>query len=357
MKLKEILENKGSKLTLSPNKILIPVLALDNTEAGAHEFNQYYTEILEIGKKWKTISRTPSGGVSTARRNFRPPMWDVKYNNACIELTIITSYMLRIQFRQTTSVIEEENSQTIYGRQAFAAFKKELLRDGILLEQYAIDNGPEVKKSIPKYLIAMERDIYCDRTFTECHHIDFHNSFPAGLVNTHPEFAATITRLYEKRKERPVNKAILNYAIGFMQSIDNCGARWAHLSKDAIADNNKRVEELAKTLRKTGRTVLSYNTDGIWYKGEIYHGPGEGKRLGEWENDHINCQFRAKSAGAYEFIEDGVYYPVIRGRTNLDLIKPRTDWEWGDIYKKEARVVQFYWIAGLGIVNKNNELI
>ena len=57
MKLKEILEIKGSKLTLSPNKILIPVLALDNTEAGAHEFNQYYTEILEIGKKWKTIRK------------------------------------------------------------------------------------------------------------------------------------------------------------------------------------------------------------------------------------------------------------------------------------------------------------
>ena len=33
---------------------------------------------------------------------------------------------------------------------------------------------------------------------TNVHHIDFHNSYPAGLVNTHPEFKDVITFLYNK---------------------------------------------------------------------------------------------------------------------------------------------------------------
>lgn len=354
--LDQLLDARGAPINLKVNFIKIPVIALDNTAEGAHQFNIYYQEIMKKG--WNTIVRTKSKGVSIAKKVFKPPMWDVRYSAACIELTIVANRMLRIQFRQTTTVAAEENNQTgIYGRQAFTAFKRELLKDGINLDSYAITNGAEIKKTIPKYLIKLERDNYTDLVFEGCHHIDFHNSFPAGLVNTHPEFAATINRLYESRKEKPINKAILNYSIGFMQSIDNTGARWAHLSKDAIADNNDRVAAIASVLRQTGRLVLSYNTDGIWYKGEIYHGPGEGKKLGEWENDHINCKFRAKSAGAYEFIEDGKYYPVIRGRTNLDLIKPRENWEWGDIYKKEARPLMFYWTEGVGITDETNNLL
>ena len=32
-------------------------------------------------------------------------------------------------------------------------------------------------------------------------------------------------------------------------------------------------------------------------------------------------------------LKNGVYYPVIRGRTTLDSIKDRAEWCWGDIYK------------------------
>jgi hypothetical protein len=38
------------------------------------------------------------------------------------------------------------------------------------------------------------------------------------------------------------------------------------------------------------------------------------------------------SAGAYEFIEKGQYFPVIRGIPN-DI---KTEWKWGDIYKEKA---------------------
>lgn len=355
MTLDELMREKGAKVLCKVNKLLIPCHVCDNTKDGAHEFNQYYQEVLKL-TGWNTIVRTPSGGVSIARQNFKPPMWDIKATNACIEITLIGIYMLRIQFRQNSSV-KEDNQPKIYGREAFSAFKKWLLLDGIDLEDYAIDNGAEVKKTIPKYIIKMENEKYKDCIFKNVHHIDFHNSFPAGLVNTHPEFGGVITMAYNTRKTRPINKAILNYSIGFMQSISMTGAQWAHLAKDAIEDNNKRVEELAAKVAASGRLILSYNTDGFWYAGEIYHGEGEGKALGQWENDHINCKFRAKSAGAYEYIEDGNYFPVVRGRTNLDLIKPRTEWEWGDIYRREAQVIEFFWEEGVGLTYKDGSVL
>ena len=90
--------------------------------------------------------------------------------------------------------------------------------------------------------------------------------------------------------------------------------------------------DIVKKLEESGRTVLLLNTDGVWYNGPLYHGEGEGSGLGQWQNDHKNCQFRMASAGAYEFIEKGIYYPVIRGIPN----DTKTEWKWGDIYKEKA---------------------
>ena len=67
--------------------------------------------------------------------------------------------------------------------------------------------------------------------------------------------------------------------------------------------------------------------------------------MGEWHNDHINCQFRMKSDGAYEFIEDGVYYPVVRGVSN----DVKGDWQWGDIYKDKSKAQLFTFTEEEGI--------
>ena len=91
------------------------------------------------------------------------------------------------------------------------------------------------------------------------------------------------------------------------------------------------------------------NVDGIWYQGEIYHDEDEGPNIGQWANDHINCKWRAKSSGSYEFIEDGKYYPVVQGCTGYDCVKPRTEWEWGDIYKTGKQLV-YYFKDGVGLI-------
>ena len=47
---------------------------------------------------------------------------------------------------------------------------------------------------------------------------------------------------------------------------------------------------------------------------------------------------RAASAGKYEFVyaDTGKYEARVRGRTAWDNCKPRSEWEWGDIYKDKA---------------------
>lgn len=339
--IKELLKLKHTPITRRVNYIKIPCTALNMNDEGASIFNKYYKWIKEQG--FNQIIRTPSKGISIERRNFKPPMWDVRATKSLIELTIILKEgCWRIQFR--TIPKETDSGNTLYGNTCFKIFKQKCLEYGIDLDTYIIDNGEEVKKDIESPIIKLERPIYKDKTLENVHHLDFHSSYPTGLINNYPEFREPIEWMYEHRKEdNNKYKLVLNATIGYMQSLDCCDAKWAHLSKVAIKDNNDRIRAMAQKLRDSGRVVISYNTDGIWYQGDVYHDEFEGPNLGQWSNDHINCTFRAKSQGSYEFMCDGKYYPVVRGQTRLDTIKNRKDWTWGDIYHIDATPLIYKW--------------
>ena len=335
--IKELRELKHTKSSAKTNYLLIPVSVFDITDEGAKAFNKIYFWLKK--QKLYQIERTPSGGIKNGPHRIRPA-WDIKRSRNCIELTVLLEEgEWRIQFR---SKLPNKMS----GRKAFTLFKRILRKKGIELEKYAIENGPDIKEEIEKPLIGAARDLFYDYTFEKVNHIDFHSSYAGGLANTHPEFREVLEELYSKREEKEEYKNILNFSIGFMQSISGCKARWSHLSRDAIKDNNDRVKKLAETLEKKGRIVLTFNTDGIWYKGTVYHGEGEGDGLGQWHNDHTNCKFRARSAGSYEFIENGVYHAVVRGIAN-DI---KTNWQWGDIYTKEAEPELFYFTEEGGVI-------
>ena len=321
--IKELKELKHCKASCRINYLLIPVSNFPINKKGAVAFNKIYLWLKK--QSLYKLKRTRSGGIENGS-HMRVPAWDVRANKYCVEITaILEGFAWRIQFRT-------ETPKKLSGRTAFTKFKRLLLKDGIDLDQYAIDNGPEVKKEIESYIVKAHHQFYLDKIFSNAHHIDFHSSFTAGLANTHPEFRPTLEKLFRDREKDEMNKHILNFSIGFMQSISGCNARWAHLSKDAIKDNNDRVRNLAQEVENAGRKVLVFNTDGFWYDGPIYHGKGEGEGLGQWHNDHINCKFRMSSAGVYEFIEDGEYFPVVRGIPN----DTKLNWEWGDIYTKKA---------------------
>lgn len=343
MELKDLLQEfTGTPLAHQSkmNYINIKCSLLTPNIENANKFNNILKYLKENVKH--TVPRTKSGGISRDRFVWIPS-YDYTYSGSGAELLIIAEFgMYRIQFRPKLAEIDEEKS--LSGRKAFNKFKDILSENGINLDDYAVDNGIEIKKEIEPPMIKMESAFFIssknESGIRNAHHIDFHNSYPGGLMLTHPEFKPVIEMLYEKRKENEVYKAILNYSIGFMQS-KWVNYKYATLSRDAINNNNERLRKVAKALKDSGRAIIAYNTDGIWYTGDIYHGEGEGTHVGEWQNDHTNCTIRFKSAGAYEFIEDGKYHPVVRGYTKLDIIKPRDDWKWGDIYQNDIIIFGF----------------
>lgn len=310
------------------------------------KFNEIYSFIYKADLN--TIVRTESGAISKEVRSNRYA-YDVVNSSCCCRLTVIVDG--KIWVFKVGSIKDEKPVKPI---NAWREFVKECSNNGIDLDDYKIENGLEVKETIPDPYIQMnQRMTKEDEGLTNVHHIDFHNSYPAGLVNNHPEFRPIIEPMYKLRKSNENYKNILNYSIGCMQSKKNpWKAQWAHLAKEAIEDNNHRIDVLALELQMSGRKILGFNTDGIWYQGKIYHGEGEGDNLGEWHNDHINCLFRSKSKGCYEYIENGEYHPVVRGNTRLDKILDRSQWKWGDIYDEEAEIINYKFKEGEGLVNE-----
>ena len=329
-----MLEIKKARLTRHPVYKFIPVCQLKINNENKDFFNEEVKKCID--NKYNKIVRTFNGGIS---KKTRYPAYDVRRTTSCVELTVIDmSGMYRIQFRNSG---EKKDEKALSGSKSFKLFKALCEKHGVDLKKYEIENGKEVKAQIETYIIKLERESFKNKTFT-AHHIDFHSSFPSGLVNTHEEFRPVIEELYNGRKEHPEYKLVLNSTIGYMQSLQCCKAKYAVLSRDAIKNNNDRLRAISERLKASGRVVLAYNTDGIWYSGDLYHDENEGTTIGTWANDHVSCKVRFKSAGSYEFIEDGKYYPVVRGHTRLDDIKDREHWEWGDIYKIEATPIKYF---------------
>lgn len=352
MTIEELKQYKHSD-KVRANYMTIPATVFDMNEEGMNLFNEIY-EFCKQQKGWRPLTRTPSGGLSKKIKNLRQG-YDVRKLSSSVELTICCLQgCWRFQFRTVPEWLDE-NGKVMYGAQAFKRFREVCSKHGIDLDDYKTSaaEGKEIKKTIPTYLIDCSFK-FIGRITKHCYHVDFHQSFPAGLVNTHPEFSPVIGECYSLRKLKgmEIYKAVLDYTIGYMQKSDR--PYWAQLSKDAITDNNNRVQKLARQLQKNNYIIVAYNTDGIWYydmrNQGPYHGEGEGKGIGQWENDHFDCTIRFKSKGCYEYIEDGKYFPVVRGRTNLDRIKPRTEWEWGSIYTKEAQEIKYKFVEGTGIV-------
>lgn len=341
-KLRELIKDfPHTETTLKPNYNAIPVQLYQVSEENVKIFSDIW-ELIQNITSFNKVKRTESHGISHARA-IRFPAYDVEFltgNRKGADYTAggeiiigLSEGWYRIQLRPQ-ELMKDKKGRTITGRYAFWKLVKLLEDDNIKITDYMIEDvnkAREINDSTERYIIKAENNEIFNKELENVHHIDFHSSFPAGLVNTHPEFKATIEKIYNKRHEDDIYKAILNLSIGFMHS-PHIKYKYAQLSHDAINDNNKRVKAMAKLLKKSGRKILLYNTDGIWYQGDIFHGEGEGDKLGEWRNDHINCKFRAKSQGSYEFIENGKYYPVVRGATKLDRVKTREEWQWGDIY-------------------------
>lgn len=341
---------RHSPLNRRPNYRLIPTNIIPLGDEGKEEFNRIYQFIKSQIKR--KIVRSGSDAISTDHRMFFGQAYDLrKTGSSTFELCVIHMRgMWRFQFR-TPYAEDPNNKPQLSGRNAYDILTKKAKELDIDLVKLA-EEGPQhdtKEKVSPLICYAFGEDI-SDKVFTQVHHIDFHSSHPAGIVNVYPETKPLFEYFYNNRKENPENKCVMNYSWGCCLATFTPYPLW-HMGMNALKDTNQRVLDMAARLMMAGRRPLAFNTDGIWYEGEIYHGEGEGLGLGQWGNDHQNCVLRFKAPGAYEFIEDGVYHPVVRGRTRLDQIKPRNEWVWGDIYIRPELVDAYGLDEEIGIIN------
>lgn len=337
---------KFSKPTRKPNKMLIPVNNFGFNDKDIAEFNQLYNYCLQHAKagNMKNFVITKSGGISIAIGNIRGAMWTITVKKTFIELIIRNFDANYYRF-----IIGHKKDKTeVSGRQAWWKYQEVVEKHGINLEELAIENGKEVKETIPSPRIdflGIE-----GRTYYNAHHIDINSAYNAGMMEAFPVLEPAIREMYNKRKLNPEYKQVLNMTQGFMQS-QMVGYRFAHISKAGYVYTLRRLDELTDKLKLSGRRILGYNTDGIWYQGEIYHDLGEGLDIGQWKHDHTNCKIRFKSKGCYEFeTQDGTYKPVVRGESSYEKIVPREQWVWGDIFKGD--VVEYYFEEGKGVMKK-----
>lgn len=328
------------------NYLRIPTEIYGFNKDGIESFNDIISKYESL-YQWHDIKRTPAGGISS--RHQRLPAWDFIVSTSRIEVTILTAdECFRVQISQQAKNTESTKNN-LGGRKAFYIFKKICERHNINLNELAVTNGEEYKKKIQPPMIKAWRRKDLFNIFDNVHHIDLNSSYMSGIAKKYPILKPAIDEIYNNRKDPNLNatyKAILNYSYGYFQSeyckINGYKYALANLSLAAREYNDEKINHLIEELQKNGCRILAINTDGIWYEGDLYHDADEGTDLGQWKHDHKNCTFRMKSDGAYEFIEDGKYTPVVRGSTKLDQIKDRINWKWGDILDFEMTDVCQY---------------
>lgn len=328
----------GKKVQMSKiNKLDFPRTCIKANDEGMKIVNRLI-EILDPAKR-NRLSRTPSGGISQVIPKLGFSV-DVKKNG--IEI-LFMDYVgkdtigFRLSFDSSTSAVNETG---ITGRGSYFKMKAEFAKDGINLDDYAVTNGEEIKKEIKKPRIELSMFTEPDKTYQHVNHIDLHSAYPSGVIKAYPELTKTISRIYANRKISEDDRQLkiqLDASIGYFQSeycvINHKKYALANLAKAGVNWCHDTVTEIAKQLSKQNKRVLAFNTDGIWYvdKQNDFKSKYIGDGLGKAAIDHVDCTIRFKSAGAYEYIENGVYTPVKRG-TPKEMMT-----QWGDIYKYSVK--------------------
>lgn len=290
-----------------------------------------FIDRMKASKAFTKLKRTPSKGISIegAYLHSHPFQYDIVKSTSKIILTVATmegSYKIAIGWFKAK---EEKKEGKTPSRRWIQACEKH----NIDLSKYenSFEEGKLAAASIHKPAVGTVTAIRDKIYEGNIHHLDFHKFYPSGIVMLHPEFREAFEELVNNK-----DKEALDIGTRYLAS-EYAQYKYAKVIKEGINYMYERFFQLSDELNKSGRKILAYNTDGIWYQGEVYHGIYEGTGLGEWENDYINIQkirFKSSGLGAYEFIkEDGTYESRYKGQSSYEREIPRDQWVWGDIYK------------------------
>lgn len=321
------------QIKLNKNKIPVNQFTFENLE----EFNEIY----QYAKaNYKKVNSTPSQGISNKVSERLHERYFIVKGNQRFELIIICSegcYRFLLQNKK-------QKGNDIPGQQACRSIYNWADSYNIDLAKYICKDGLEEKKQIERPHIQVLQRLALNKHLEHVYHIDFRSSYASRICEAYPELKPMYEDIFEHRKENNgYYKHVLTNSIGCWQSaycVDwftrhkTVPYQFANLSKIAINGTRAKIEEMIKKLKRKGMIPLLTNTDGIWYYSEngAYHDKNEGEKLGNWQNDHIDCEFLMTSEGRYQYKENGVCTTVVRGLCNLDAVQPNRDkWEFGDI--------------------------
>ncbi len=352
--------------TEKPNRYTMKLnqFTLDQIE----EFNEIYQY---CKANYRRVEPTHSGSMSfnsTMKHYFR---YMVIASSTRFELVLVCKEGC---FRWTigNSSLTSDKNNAITGKDAVKEIYN-IARDlRISLEPYtlSVQEGLEIKETIQSPLVeeyCLKGSLPYKRIDEEnVHHLDLISSYASRIAEAYPELKPIFEFAFNKRHDKDnYYKHVLTNAIGCFQSkfcpkyrdaTHIAPYQFAGLAKVAIDGTRKLIEKYVMILRRAGRIVLATNTDGIWYQGEIYHDENEGEKLGQWRHDHLNCKFLLKSKGAYQYVENGICYSVVRGRTNLDTIHDRAEWQFGDILKENIVLKNYSWDNEIGVVESYGKI-
>ena len=344
------------------NYLMIPV-----NRVTADEYNELLKWCIDNPNLKRGIERTHSGGISLQhdymnRYDCTPRITRTKH---CVgaELLIIQCEVKKNKinhfcgrFQIGTFRGSEESEKHICGRQAYFELRKSLQKNGLNIENQMLKSrelGIEFKDKIRPPMIDIALGAYPDVIYEDVYHIDINSSYGSAMAEFVPEWRETIEELYMNRHVRKINKDILNMSIGFFQSA-YLEFKMSHISEYCIRRNNEKVCDKAIELIRKGCKILLYNTDGFWFQKPKDLEIESSTVLGEFKIDHQHCKLRIKSKGIYEYIENGHYFPVVRGMCEMDKLKNRNEWQWGDIYSKGAEVIIFKYDKNTGFVEQSH---
>lgn len=300
-------------------------------QSNINKLNEFISRI-KNSESFTKLRRTKSGGISIegAYLHSHPFQYDINSSTSKHIVTIVTAegcFKLYVGYAKDRK--EKKSGATPSKRLLDKCAQYE-----IDMEKYqnSYEDGLLAYKMIHKPEVGLV-DGEVDKIYEgNIHHLDFHKFYPSGIAILHPEFKAPFIDLVANG-----DKEALDIGTRYLSS-KYANYSYAKLIKDGINFMYQRFKELYEDLKKD-HLVLAFNTDGMWYQGEVYHNSDlyEGEGLGCWSNDYVNVQkirFKSIGLGAYEFItEDGTYEPRYKGYSSYEQEVPRSHWKWGDIYK------------------------
>ena len=314
-----------------------------------NDINALCQALWDVDFNLAKIERTPSGAIKKHNIHHAGGAYDIREvytSNGTFKGITITVILYNTIFVFKCGMFTVDGKK-VHGSTAFRAFKDACKEHGIVLEDYAINNGQQVKKTIPKAIIKFSNQ-FMYKKLQHVHHIDFNHAWSAGFVEAFPEFAPVMEVLNKK------DKVLSSMTLGYCQS-EYCGYKYSHFAKAGIEWCNNKIRELCGKLEADGYIIVGINTDGIWYmdsteENRVYHDENEGKLTGQWKTDHVNCELRAYSDGQYWFRENGKFNVKARGYYQYEQIKPREEWDEFDFDKAMSGQTSILFIKGRGFV-------